>query len=84
MQVSDVKQLEKNIQQGLDCLFRLDAEKELLSTIIETTAEKNQIDKKVVRKLIATAYKKATDLEKYNEEKGMFEDVFGIIDAMSV
>lgn len=84
MQVSDVKQLEGNIQEGLSCLFRIESEKELLSTIIETTAEKHNIEKKIVRKLIATAYKKATDLNKYNDEKSLFEDVFGIVDNMNV
>lgn len=84
MQVNDVKQLEKNIQEGLSCLFRIESEKELLTTIIETSAEKNGIDKKVVRKLIATAYKKATDLSKYNDEKELFEDVFGIVDNLNL
>lgn len=84
MEITDIKGLERNIKEGMDCLLRVSSEKDLLSSIIETTSIKHNIDKSEVRRLIAIAYKKAYDFEKYDKEKNTIESVFNIIDSMNI
>jgi hypothetical protein len=70
------------VQEGIDALVQLEAGKDLLASIIETTAEKSGKSKAEVRKLIAIAYKKQYDPEKYEAEKDLMDFVYSVTDSL--
>lgn len=77
----DIKELNKSLDEGVNAMLQQQSFKELLDSVVETTAEKHGLDKSVVRKAISEKYKKIYNPEKYNKAKLMIEEVYDIVEG---
>lgn len=73
----DITAINKAIQEGVDCMLRIDAEKDLMKDILEVVKEKYAIKPKHMRKMIKLKYKGTFDQEnKENEDfSALYETV---------
>lgn len=72
MSPSDKKAIAGAIQEMSDSMLRIDAEKELMKDIVDSTSEKYEVDKKHFRKL-ATIYHKRNMEEQRSESNEVFD-----------
>lgn len=75
----DIKELNKNLEEGVNAMLQQQSFKELLDSVIETTVEKHGLEKSVFRKAISEKYKKMYSPEKYTKAKLMIEEVYDIV-----
>jgi uncharacterized protein YwgA len=69
-----LKQIKKMVQEGCDCLLRIDAEREALKDIIEAINEEFEIPKQYLSRLIKHKHKE--DFDKKSTEHSDFETLY--------
>jgi hypothetical protein len=74
---ADLKKLKGFVQEGCDCLLRIDSEKDQLKSIIETAVEEFELPKATISALIRHQHR--ADFEKKEVE---FEDFSALWDAV--
>ena len=72
-----LKQIQKMVKEGTDCLLRMDAEKEALKYIIEAIKEEFELPKAYISKMIRFEY--AADFDKKATE---FDDFQALYEAV--
>lgn len=81
--MKDIKAIEKAINEAVDAKIRMESERDLLKEITSTTSEKHEVDKKVFNKMVALAYKRRYQLDKYQEEKTIIEEAYDFLEGVS-
>ena len=74
---TDLKKLKSAIQEGSNCLLRIDAEKEALKDIVEAAKEEFELPKNVISQLIRATHK--ADFDKKATEFSDFEDIYTVL-----
>ena len=74
---ADLKAIKSNIQEAADCKLRIDSENEQIKAIIDLVAEKYELPKNAIRKMIAI--KHAATFDKWAQEN---EDLASLYEAV--
>lgn len=69
-----LKQIQKMVQEGADCLLRADAEREALKDIVEAIKEEFELPKAYIAMMIRHKHK--ADFEKKSTEFSDFEELY--------
>ena len=72
-----LKELKGAINEMNDCMSKMQNEKELLSSIVDTTHQRLGLPKKIINRLARTQYKKNFESEtaEYKEFEALFEGI---------
>jgi hypothetical protein len=71
---ADRKDIKTKVREATDCLVRVEGEKEQIKAIVELVAEKYELPKAFVNRLIKTAYK--ADFDKNVATEADFQELF--------
>ena len=78
----NTKLLRDAVREGIAATLRANDAKSVITDIIEVTAEKLEMDKAELRKMIAVGYKKEYDNENYLKEYDRVHSAYQLIEDM--
>lgn len=75
------KELNKYIDEGINALVEIQGAKELLSSVVESICEKFGYEKAEANQILAKAYQKKYENEKYEKTKERTEKVYEVVEG---
>ena len=80
----NVKQLNVYLNEGMNATIKKKMAEEEIDSIAESMENKLEIPKADAKKLIAKAYKKIYETDKYEQERVKIEELYDNLDAASL
>ncbi len=80
----NVKMLNDMIKEGVNATVAKKGKEELIDSIAETMEAKLDIKKPEAKKMIAAAYEKQYNTEKFMEKREKIEELYDTLDAVEV
>ena len=80
----NVKQLNVYLNEGMNATIKKKMAEEEIDSIAESMENKLEIPKADAKKLIAKAYKKIYEADKYEQERVKIEELYDNLDAASL